>query len=95
MVLARELTKLHEEFWRGTIARAQAHYQTQDPQGEYTIVVAGAVLQTPTLSEEHLLQELESLIAQGLSRSESCRQLAEATQLSRRDLYQLSLRIQA
>ena len=95
LVLARELTKLHEEFWRGTIAQAQAHYQTQNPQGEYPIVVAGAVLETPSLSEEHLLQELESLIAQGLSRSEACRQLAEATQLSRRDLYQLSLRIQA
>ncbi len=38
IVLGRELTKLYEEFWRGTIAEAIAHYSQREPQGEYTLV---------------------------------------------------------
>ena len=34
IVLGRELTKLHEQFWRGTLAGAIAYYQTREPQGE-------------------------------------------------------------
>lgn len=43
LVLARELTKVHEEFLRGTIATALAHAQAHEPRGEYTLVVGGAV----------------------------------------------------
>jgi 16S rRNA (cytidine1402-2'-O)-methyltransferase len=93
LVLGRELTKLHEEFWRGTIAAALEHYQDQNPQGEYTIVVAGAVLEPLVWSEEALIDELKRLLAQGLSRADACRQLAATSQRSRRDLYQLSLSI--
>ncbi|MGA7935671.1 MAG: 16S rRNA (cytidine(1402)-2'-O)-methyltransferase, partial [Kovacikia sp.] len=42
IVLARELTKLHEEIWRGTIAEAIAHYGDRSPQGEFTLVITGA-----------------------------------------------------
>ncbi|MFZ9736768.1 MAG: 16S rRNA (cytidine(1402)-2'-O)-methyltransferase [Prochlorotrichaceae cyanobacterium] len=93
LVLCRELTKLHEEFWRGTIAAALEHYQDQDPQGEYTIVVDGVVLEPIVWSEEALVDELKRLLAQGLSRADACRQLAATSQRSRRDLYQLSLGI--
>ncbi|MFM9159731.1 MAG: 16S rRNA (cytidine(1402)-2'-O)-methyltransferase, partial [Dolichospermum sp.] len=41
LVIARELTKLYEEFWRGTIEEAIANYQEKEPQGEYTLLVAG------------------------------------------------------
>jgi 16S rRNA (cytidine1402-2'-O)-methyltransferase len=44
VVLARELTKLHEEVWRGTLAEAIAHVAARDPQGEYVIVLEGAAL---------------------------------------------------
>ncbi len=46
VVLARELTKLHEEIWRGTVADAIAQLHNREPQGEYTLVVAGAELST-------------------------------------------------
>ena len=65
VVLARELTKLHEEFWRGTVGEAIVHYQTRDPQGEYTVVVAGAAgLERPNFSEVELQMELQTLMAQ-------------------------------
>ena len=93
IVLARELTKLHEEFWRGSVAEAIAHYTSRDPQGEFTILVAGAELTLPLLSESALKAELGTLINQGLSRSQASRQLAQQTNLPRREIYQIALSI--
>jgi 16S rRNA (cytidine1402-2'-O)-methyltransferase len=93
VVVARELTKLHEEFWRGTLAEAIAHYQQREPQGEFTLVVAGAQLVMPMLSEDALKAELQQLLTQGLTRSQASRQLAQQTSLSRRQIYQLALTV--
>jgi 16S rRNA (cytidine1402-2'-O)-methyltransferase len=91
IVLARELTKLHEEFWRGTIAEAIAHYTQREAYGEFTLVLAGTTTVPLVLSEEALKAELQSLIGQGISRSQASRQLAQQTSLPRRQLYQLAL----
>lgn len=93
VVLARELTKLHEEFWRGTLAEAQRHYRDREPHGEFTVLVAGAVRQLPTLSDELLLAEVQRMLLDGLSRSEASRQLAQQTAVPRRHIYQLALSI--
>lgn len=91
IVLARELTKLHEEFWRGTIGEAIAHYTQHEPKGEFTLVVAGTQVESPVLSEDALKDELQQIMARGISRSQAARQLAQQTKLSRRQLYQLAL----
>ncbi len=91
IVLARELTKLHEEFWRGSVAEAIAAYTHRDPQGEFTLVIAGAVQEKPILSEAALKAELQALFRQGISRSQASRQLAQQTALPRRQIYQLAL----
>ncbi|PSB29425.1 16S rRNA (cytidine(1402)-2'-O)-methyltransferase [Stenomitos frigidus ULC18] len=91
IVLARELTKRYEEIWRGTVAAAIAHYSSHEPQGEFTVVVAGADATQPVLSEATLKTELQNLLKQGLSRSDASRQLAQQTALPRRQLYQLAL----
>ena len=93
ITLARELTKLHEEFWRGTIAEAIAHYEKHVPKGEFTVLVAGAVSIPQSWSPEALQQELQQLIDQGLSRSAASRELAQRTGQPKRELYQLSLRL--
>ncbi|MEA5504914.1 16S rRNA (cytidine(1402)-2'-O)-methyltransferase [Halotia wernerae UHCC 0503] len=93
IVLARELTKLYEEFWRGTIAEAIAHYSQRDPQGEYTLLVAGTPPSQPQLTEAQLKAELQQIMSQGISRSQASRQLAKLTSLPRRQLYQLALSI--
>ncbi|MEN9218899.1 MAG: 16S rRNA (cytidine(1402)-2'-O)-methyltransferase [Gloeomargarita sp. DG_2_bins_126] len=92
-VVARELTKLYEEFWRGTLAQAQAHFQAQPPKGEITLLVAGTVQPaTPAVAE--VLPEIERLLATGLGCGEIARRLAATTGLSRRTLYQLTLAAQ-
>jgi 16S rRNA (cytidine1402-2'-O)-methyltransferase len=91
IVAARELTKLYEEFWRGSLTEAIAHYTHQSPQGEFTLVIAGATPSELSLSEATLKVELQTLIQQGLSRSQASRQLAQQTALPRKQLYQLAL----
>ncbi|WP_138497551.1 16S rRNA (cytidine(1402)-2'-O)-methyltransferase [Nostoc sp. PA-18-2419] len=91
IVLGRELTKLYEEFWRGTTAEAIMDYSQREPQGEYTLIVAGILPSQPQLTQEELKAELKQLINQGISRSQASRQLAKVTSLPRRQLYQLAL----
>jgi 16S rRNA (cytidine1402-2'-O)-methyltransferase len=91
LVLARELTKIHEEFWRGTLTEAAHRYQDCMPQGEFTIVLEGAIPFVEMASEADLRQELLTLLAQGLSRSVASRQLAQRRGISKRQIYQLAL----
>jgi 16S rRNA (cytidine1402-2'-O)-methyltransferase len=93
IVLARELTKLHEEFWRGNIDSAIEHYAQTEPQGEYVVLVAGVNISKSTLSDDAIVAELTNLLHQGMSRSQASRYLAEQTNLSRRHIYQLALAI--
>lgn len=94
IVLARELTKRYEEFWRGTVAEALAEFQTRSPKGEFTIVLAGAKPSQELLSDEDLLKQLQQLTDEGLSRSRAAKQLAKETGGDRRRIYQLSLRME-
>jgi 16S rRNA (cytidine1402-2'-O)-methyltransferase len=93
LVLARELTKRFEEFWRGPLAEAIAVYRDREPVGEFTVLIAGASATAPLLSESALKSELQHLLQQGLSRSQASRQLAQQTALPRRQVYQLALAI--
>lgn len=94
MTSARELTKLHETFWRGTLAEAIAYFAEHEPKGEFTLVIAGRAPQSPVaLSDDELKQELATLINQGMTRSQASRHLAQVTPLPRRHLYQLALEL--
>lgn len=93
IVLARELTKLHEEFWRGTVAEAMQEFGDRQPQGEFTLVIAGDEAPTVVLSESALRAELRHLLQAGQSRSAASRTLAQRTDLPRRHIYQLALSI--
>lgn len=94
IVLARELTKLYEEFWRGSLEEAITQLKNKEPQGEYTLVIAGTSVALPHLSTEEIEAELTKMILQeGISRSQASRQLAKITSHSRRELYQIALEI--
>ncbi|MEL6494511.1 MAG: 16S rRNA (cytidine(1402)-2'-O)-methyltransferase [Cyanobacteria bacterium J06623_7] len=92
VVLARELTKIHEEFWRGNLGSAIALYtQERQPKGEYTIVLGGAATTSLITDIAELKQELQQLLDRGMTRSQASRQLAKLSTLSRREIYQLDL----
>ena len=91
IVLARELTKLHEEFWTGTLATALSHYENHTPKGEFTLVIGGAIPTESEWTEDRITQELGDRIQNGTSRSHASRQLAQDTGWSRRAIYQIAL----
>ncbi|MGH9488661.1 MAG: 16S rRNA (cytidine(1402)-2'-O)-methyltransferase [Terriglobales bacterium] len=79
LVVARELTKLHEELLRGTVASARAHFAAHAPRGEFTLIagapasgVNSAIVPPPRLSRAALKAYARQ---QGLSRSEAWRRL--------------------
>jgi 16S rRNA (cytidine1402-2'-O)-methyltransferase len=93
IVLARELTKLHEQFWRGSIQAAIEYYGDRQPQGEYVLVLAGAVPRAVVYTDANIISELTVAIESGISRSTASRELADRLQISRKHIYQLALSI--
>jgi 16S rRNA (cytidine1402-2'-O)-methyltransferase len=87
--LSRELTKLHEETWRGTIGALAARAETEPPRGEVTIVVAGRERESsqPLIGLEEGRREVDRLVAEGMSRSSAAREVAGRTGLARRELF--------
>jgi 16S rRNA (cytidine1402-2'-O)-methyltransferase len=88
--VARELTKRHEEQVGPSVRAALEHFQKVAPQGECTLVLGGAPPAAVVVwSEPELRAELAALLAQGLSRREAARTLAERSGHSKRALYGL------
>lgn len=52
VAIARELTKLHEEVWRGTLADAVAHVADVEPRGEHVLVLEGAPPPEPATADD-------------------------------------------
>lgn len=89
--LGRELTKLHEEHVRGTLAELAARYAETPPRGECTLVVEGGTGAAPAIDVE---AELRKLLAEGLGPKDAAQRLVVKTGKPRRQLYQLALSLQ-
>ncbi|MDW8462329.1 MAG: 16S rRNA (cytidine(1402)-2'-O)-methyltransferase [Geminocystis sp.] len=93
LVVARELTKIHEEFWHGTIAEAIQLYQDKSPRGEYVLVVAGKTQEEKrSMTAAEIMAEMEKLREEGLSRKEAAQKIAQKANMSPREVYQLSIK---
>ena len=93
--LCRELTKLHEEVVRTTLAEAIALYAEQPPRGEFVLVVAGAPekeAEAPT--EEDAAAHVAALMAQGLSRKDAIKQTAKDLNLPKNVVYDAALSVE-
>ena len=87
-VVARELTKLHEEVRRGTIADLVAYYSETPPRGEVVIVIAGAP--APVLDESALRERARELRAQGYSVRDTAAELAREFDAARNLAYRVA-----
>src|SRR5688572_4788595 len=89
-MVARELTKLHEELRAGTLAELADYYSETPPRGELTIVMEGSG--TPPAAPDRTtdaVEEATALLAEGLTRREVARRLTDTLGLSRNDAYRL------
>ncbi len=89
VAVARELTKLYEEIWRGPVSQARDHFAGQ-VRGEITLVIAGASA-PPRWSEDQVLEGVTRLMDEGLSHRQAAKQVAQKSGWARRDVYQLTL----
>lgn len=89
-VVCRELTKLHEEFLRGTLAELHKHFQSTKPRGEFTLVIAGKP-PGERWQEPVVRQQLQAYLDQGIKPSDAARQVAAQSGWTRQEVYRLSL----
>jgi 16S rRNA (cytidine1402-2'-O)-methyltransferase len=87
-VVCRELTKLHEEVARGTAAELAERFE-DGARGEICLVVEGAAPATADLPTG--VAQVRALVASGARLKEAASEVAEATGLSKRDLYEGAL----
>ncbi len=90
MTIARELTKLHEEITRTTLAKAKEEYDTREPRGEYVLVVCGAPPSAPADGERSFgeaLAEARALYEGGAPLSEACKRAAANSGFRKSELY--------
>ena len=90
-VIARELTKLHEEFRRGTLAELATHYAASAVRGEIVIVV-GPASETSRVEPADAAEVVAGLLRAGLAPSAAAREAARLTGLPRSTLYDLARR---
>ena len=95
ITLARELTKLHEEVVKTTLGEAVEYYESNNPRGEYVLVMAGASPEenrspAPTLDEA--AERARALMESGMSASAAAKQAAQNTPFGKSQIYRLLTR---
>ncbi len=90
VAVARELTKVYEEVWRGTLAEAVPRWEGGELRGEFTIVVAGA--RRKLADFDRAVADAIDAIESGESMADAVRRIASESGVSRRELYETVLR---
>lgn len=88
--IARELTKLHEEVWRGTLAGAVEWIDAHPPKGEFVIVLGGAA-PAPSADDPTVEAALRDALASGASTRDAASTVAAALGVPKRRAYQLAV----
>jgi 16S rRNA (cytidine1402-2'-O)-methyltransferase len=87
IVVARELTKVHEEIWRGSITDAIEQFTKSGPRGEFTLVVEGMEEEPPNWTEDQVMIAIKNGVKLRESPSSLAKRLAEESGWSRKEVY--------
>lgn len=90
VVLAREITKVYEEFIRGRLSQVKAEVERREVRGEIALIVGGAEKQQCP-PEDRLVVEIRKLKARGMRVKEIAEILGEKYAYSKREVYRLAL----
>ncbi len=87
---AREMTKMFEEYWRGTISGAVEYFKSQTIKGEFTLVIEGKQKQEGQVwTKEDLLNAIERELQNEKSAKDISVELAEQSGWNKKEIYQL------
>ena len=90
IAVTRELTKMHEEVWRGSVSEAALHFATVEAMGEFVVVLAAA--EAPLPADEDLIKEaLVHEFSSGLSTRDAVDAVVKKTSAPKRVVYALAL----
>ncbi len=94
ITICRELTKKYEAAWQTTLEEALEYYQTEEPRGEYVLVIEGKsreclrMEQIQAWEQLTLAEHMEHYLALGQDRKEAMRSVAKDRGISKREVYQ-------
>jgi 16S rRNA (cytidine1402-2'-O)-methyltransferase len=91
VVLARELTKLHEDMWRGTLGDAVLHSRAVEPRGEYALVIAPAETESVDVTDDDIRNELLARTSAGITKRSAVDEVTAALGVSRKRVYAISV----
>ncbi|MEX2293676.1 MAG: 16S rRNA (cytidine(1402)-2'-O)-methyltransferase [Acidimicrobiales bacterium] len=94
VAVGRELTKLHEQIWRGTLGEATEWVKVQPPRGELVLVVRGAP-ERATPSSEDIADDLRAELASGASARDAAATVAQRLGVPKRMAYELAVRLRS
>jgi 16S rRNA (cytidine1402-2'-O)-methyltransferase len=89
VAVAREITKLHEQVWRGTLAGAVAWVAEREPPGEIVLVLQGAPVAGPP-GDADIVAAVRSEMAAGSSARDAARTVATRLDVPRRRAYEIA-----
>ncbi len=88
--VAREMTKLYEEYWRGPVSGAIEHFKSKEPRGEFTLVIEGKKSEDRLRwTEEEMVEAIKAALQGGKSAKEISAELAEASGWNKKEIYDL------
>jgi 16S rRNA (cytidine1402-2'-O)-methyltransferase len=90
VAIARELTKLHEEVWRGTLGAAVEHLSGAEPRGEQVIVLGGAPAREVAVDDDAIVAALRAALDAGSSARDAAASVAADLGIPKRRAYQLA-----
>lgn len=91
VTIARELTKLHEEVWRGNLGAAQEYLSATPQRGEYSLVLGGAPDTPELISDDKITTSLQEQLAAGVSRRTAVDNVTAQLGVTRKRVYALAL----
>lgn len=91
VALAREMTKLHEDVWRGSLGDAVIHSRTVEPRGEYALVIAPVSTQSVDITDDDIRSELTNRTSVGISNRSAIDEVTAALGLSRKRVYAIAV----
>ena len=88
IVVARELTKIHEEFIRGTISEVTDYFEQNAPRGEFVVLISPNDAQETQLSWAELIKAVNRLVDKGESKKSAIKLVAQENNISKNELYE-------
>jgi 16S rRNA (cytidine1402-2'-O)-methyltransferase len=91
VAIARELTKVFEEVWRGTLSAAASHLAEVEPRGEYVLVLDGAPAPAPAATAD-VDDALRARLGAGVDKKAAIAEVAAELRVPKRVVYDRAIR---